>query len=239
MNKYEFTGETMRHNGATLRRIRRLSDGEVGGWITGEKCLSHAGDCWVGGEAIVIDSVVRDNATVTDHALVEDRCLVSGNACVRDSATVRFLSSISGNVCGDSVVHGSTVRDGATVSGAEIFNVTVDRGAQVVGTEVHRPVLNGMYVEAEDVRPYDINFIQCPAKSGSARTEALARKRVLRVARLVAGAAESEVEFGEWERDADGVHETMMVRLHLKTAAFQNRFDGDFACITRVANDAN
>ena len=30
--KYEFTGETKEHNGYTLHRIRRLSDGLVGGW---------------------------------------------------------------------------------------------------------------------------------------------------------------------------------------------------------------
>ena len=45
--KYEFTGETLEHEGRTLKRIRRLSDGKLGGWIESEDNLSHYGDSWV------------------------------------------------------------------------------------------------------------------------------------------------------------------------------------------------
>lgn len=31
--KYEFTGETKNFNGVTVIRIRRISDGQIGGWI--------------------------------------------------------------------------------------------------------------------------------------------------------------------------------------------------------------
>ena len=37
--KYEFTGETKEVFGRTLHRIKRLSDGLVGGWIESEDNL--------------------------------------------------------------------------------------------------------------------------------------------------------------------------------------------------------
>lgn len=45
--KYEFTGETMRWSDRTLRRIRAIAGfanvraGDTGGWIEGERNLSH------------------------------------------------------------------------------------------------------------------------------------------------------------------------------------------------------
>lgn len=48
--KYEFTGEVIESCGRTLRRIRRITDGEIGGWIEWESNLSHVGDCWVADE---------------------------------------------------------------------------------------------------------------------------------------------------------------------------------------------
>ena len=52
--KYTFTGETKTVSGITLRRIKRISDGKVGGWIEHEKNLSQApGDAWVFDNACV------------------------------------------------------------------------------------------------------------------------------------------------------------------------------------------
>lgn len=42
--KYEFTGKTKKRFGRTLYQIRRIADGEVGGWIEKESNLSHTGD---------------------------------------------------------------------------------------------------------------------------------------------------------------------------------------------------
>ena len=47
--KYEFTGEEK----LGLRRIRRISDGEIGGGIEKESNLSQEGECWVYGDARV------------------------------------------------------------------------------------------------------------------------------------------------------------------------------------------
>jgi hypothetical protein len=69
MKKYEFTGETKTVAGILLHRIRRLSDGLVGGWIEKEENLSHEDLCFVFG-----------NARVSGNAEVYGNAWVSGNA---------------------------------------------------------------------------------------------------------------------------------------------------------------
>ena len=53
--KYEFTGETKEFNGRILRRIKRMKDGLIGGWIETEKNLSQSGGCFVYDESMVYD----------------------------------------------------------------------------------------------------------------------------------------------------------------------------------------
>ena len=79
--KYEFTGETKEVYGITLRRIRRLSDSFVGGWIEKEENLSHEGNCWVSGDAWVFGNArVTGNARVSGNAWVTGFARVCGNA---------------------------------------------------------------------------------------------------------------------------------------------------------------
>ena len=85
--KYKFTGKTRRGFGRILHQIRALvplpgvEAGACGGWIEGERNLSHDGDCWVFGDASVCD-----NAQVLDNALIYDAARVYGNAKVYDGA---------------------------------------------------------------------------------------------------------------------------------------------------------
>lgn len=52
--KYEFTGETKTLRcGTVVRRIKRLSDGLIGGWIEKEANLSHNGNSFVYGNSWV------------------------------------------------------------------------------------------------------------------------------------------------------------------------------------------
>ncbi len=51
--RYEFTGETKASYGVTLKQIRCLSDGALGGWIKGEDCLPQEGDGWVYPDAVM------------------------------------------------------------------------------------------------------------------------------------------------------------------------------------------
>jgi len=63
--KYEFTGETRTlDNGIIVRQIRRLSDGELGGYIETEDNLSHTGTCWISEDSIAYGSCrVSEKAT--------------------------------------------------------------------------------------------------------------------------------------------------------------------------------
>lgn len=51
--KFEFTGEVKMEFGITLKRIKRISDGVIGGWIEKEINLSTFGNAWVSGDAQV------------------------------------------------------------------------------------------------------------------------------------------------------------------------------------------
>ena len=119
--KYKFTGKTIEVDGRTLRRIRRLSDGLIGGYIESEDNLSHEGECFVYDDARVFDNAyvhgdaqVSGNARVYGSALVYDNVRVYGNVYVYDSAQV----SDNALVYGDALVYGNAqVSDNARVSG--------------------------------------------------------------------------------------------------------------------------
>lgn len=67
--KYELTDEILEVGGHVLHRIKALRDfgnvrkGDIGGWIECEDNLSHGGDCWVNGNAIICsDAEVKNNS---------------------------------------------------------------------------------------------------------------------------------------------------------------------------------
>ena len=57
--KYQLTSESIMHFGVKLYRIEatatfgRVTTGDLGGFVAGEKNLSHDGDAWVYGNAKV------------------------------------------------------------------------------------------------------------------------------------------------------------------------------------------
>lgn len=109
--KYEFVGETKRG----LRRIRRISDGRIGGWIKSESNLSHEGSCFV-----YDDGRVYGNARVSDDARVYDKAQVYGNAVISGSAYASENARVYGDahVCGDaSVTYMARVYGNALVEG--------------------------------------------------------------------------------------------------------------------------
>lgn len=110
MKKYEFTREKKVICGRTVKRIRAVRDfagvkaGDLGGWIESEKNLSHVGNCWVEGNAIVCgdakvseNALVCRNATVSENARVYGHSYVSGNAKVSGYALVYEDAVVSGN----------------------------------------------------------------------------------------------------------------------------------------------
>ena len=142
--KYEFNGDIMKWNGYTLRRIRRISDGKLGGWIESEENLSQEGDCW-----IFNDSMVYDSARVYGNAWVIDDSQVYNNALVFENARVCYGAKVYGNakVHGYSMVSDNTevydcaeVNDNARVYGnAKVYDTAkISGNAQVYGqAQVH------------------------------------------------------------------------------------------------------
>ena len=137
--KYEFTDETMNYEGTLLHRIRRLSDGKLGGWIEKEKNLSQEGNCWVDGDAKVYDNAqiysnaqVFDNAQVYGNALIYGSAIVYGEAVARGNVEVYSKAKVYGDACvsGNAKVYedaqvydNAQVYDKAYVSGnAKVFN---------------------------------------------------------------------------------------------------------------------
>lgn len=130
--KYEFTNETMTYNGAVLHRIRRLSDGKLGGWIEEENNLGQDGNCWVDGEAKVYNfGCIRGNAYVSENAVIHGGCHVADNAKIYGDAEVH-----SSSVYGDAEVYGhakicdsAEVYDSAIVSG----NAKISKDSEIYG----------------------------------------------------------------------------------------------------------
>jgi UDP-3-O-[3-hydroxymyristoyl] glucosamine N-acyltransferase len=122
--KYELTDEIMTlDNDIVLHRIKALKDfgyvirGDLGGWIEGEKNLSHEGLCWVDNEAKVYgnakicnNAVIDNNAKVYDNAIVFDNVVVLDNAEVYGDAQVYDRAEICGDakVLGNVEVHSNT-----------------------------------------------------------------------------------------------------------------------------------
>jgi hypothetical protein len=83
--KYELTNDTKLVGSVTLHRIRRLSDGELGGYVASKANLSQFGDAWVYGNAKVSGNAwVYGNAKVSGNAWVYGNAKVSGDAVAKE-----------------------------------------------------------------------------------------------------------------------------------------------------------
>lgn len=59
--KYEFTGDEKVSFGVTFKRIKRISDGMIGGWIEKEGNLDIFGGAWVSGDTRVSGRPAQSN----------------------------------------------------------------------------------------------------------------------------------------------------------------------------------
>jgi len=147
--KYEFFGprvrvgelipsdiEPDRGRACYVRRIRRLTDGAVGGWLRAYDNLSQAGTCWVHDDAVVCDAArVRGDASVRDHAIIMGTAVVSGFAVVCEHAIVRGMASVRNcaRVFGRARIGGAAiVTDRAVVEGGALV-----RGSAVVREQAY------------------------------------------------------------------------------------------------------
>ena len=84
--------ESVDYFGITLYRVKRLSDGLVGGFIESEANLSQEGSCFV-----YNDAKVSGSARVFESAEVSGLARVSGSAEVSGSAKVSGSAWVSGS----------------------------------------------------------------------------------------------------------------------------------------------
>ena len=106
--KYKLTKNKKTIGDVTLYQIEALKDfsdikkGDLGGWIEKESNLSHRGDCWVSGSAMVCN-----NAQVSSNAMVSGNAIVSGDARVYGDAEISGNARVFGNarVSGDAIIN--------------------------------------------------------------------------------------------------------------------------------------
>lgn len=98
MKKYELLPK---ENG--VHRIRALKDfadvkaGDVGGFVEDGYNLSHAGDCWIYDDAMVVwEAYVCNDAKVMNNAIVNAFALIQDNVKLMDNAIVSGHCSLSG-----------------------------------------------------------------------------------------------------------------------------------------------
>lgn len=122
--KYKFTRDWQVVNGHTVRGIRRISDGLIGGWIESEDNLSQQGDCFVYDEAIVYggariegDAEVHDEAEVKDGAVVKDSAKIYGNALIGGRSIVADESRVWGTNADDPLEVYATLTGNTLVGG--------------------------------------------------------------------------------------------------------------------------
>jgi hypothetical protein len=107
--KYEFTDKITHVGSVTLKQIKRISDGKVGGFIEKEENLSHMNTCFVYDEACVYgEAHVSGDAEITDSAQVFGDAQVYGNATISGHAKVYGTAEIYGktNLSGTEEVSG-------------------------------------------------------------------------------------------------------------------------------------
>jgi hypothetical protein len=144
--KYEMVaGDTVVQDGRTLFRVRRLSDGLLGGYIEREDNLSQSGSSFLYNESRAFGRArIQDNAQV--YGMVYDDAVIGGDARVYgevfghaqvlghatvrgrvyDRAIVRDRGEVYGQAYGQSIVEGSAKVFGqiygtARASGDEII----------------------------------------------------------------------------------------------------------------------
>jgi hypothetical protein len=138
--KYELTEETIEVFDRTLRRIRYLETGEVGGWLESEKNLSQDGDAQVYGDARVSGNArVYGNAQVYGNAWVYGNARVYGNAQVYGDAWEVSPLQIQGTKYFFSVSSKTSIRIGCTDKTVDAWLASYEHGFDEYGfTEKER-----------------------------------------------------------------------------------------------------
>ncbi len=135
--RYEFTGETKILYGVTLKQIRRLSDGSLGGWIKDEDCLPQEGDGWVYPDAVMHGGEMRGGEMY--GGVMRGGVMYGGEM----RGGVMHGGVMRGGVMHGGVMRGGEIHKGMIVTRDPIYlilpkhKVTVADNMAAVGCEVH------------------------------------------------------------------------------------------------------
>lgn len=187
--KYELTNDVIEykytHKLYRIRALRNFGDvkkGDLGGYISKEKNLSHEGDCWVYDNAKVCENAevygnaqIRNNAKVInsakvyDYAKVYDNAVISykarvlNHAKVYDSATLieNTVVKDSAEIHNDSLISNSTIMGESTVYDSDIMMSTITNNSIIYSSLVRYATIgtNGYIRSTNDY------FVQGPIGS--------------------------------------------------------------------------
>lgn len=124
--KYELLfGDTVLQDGVTLYRVRRLSDGLLGGYIETQDNLAQAGNCFL-----------------------YDKSRAFANARIMDNAALYGMIYQDAAMGGDSKVYGelfgqAQIRGHATVQGRVYDQAVIAEYAEIYGQAYGRAVVDG------------------------------------------------------------------------------------------------
>ena len=117
-----------------LKNFSDVKKGDLGGWVEKETNLSQEGDCWLYGNATVLqDAAVFDNAKVYGDAEITNNARVYGNskvfdeAYIMDSAEVFDYAEVYGEawICQNAKILGKSKISGSSrVGGNDILSHT-------------------------------------------------------------------------------------------------------------------
>jgi hypothetical protein len=130
--KYELlTDDTVQQNGRTLRRVRRLSDGLLGGYIETQDNLAQIGSCFLFDKSRAFENArIRDNAelygAVHGDAILAGDCKVFGE--VFGQAQILGRATVRGRVYDQAIV-----KDDAEIFGQAYGHSVVEGHAKVFG----------------------------------------------------------------------------------------------------------
>lgn len=169
--KYELTEKFIQFTDdpdSRMYQIRALCDfgdvkaGDLGGYISSEKCLSHGDNCWVYDRGkIMSGGRVQDNAVVRDNAIVSEHSIVCEYAEVAGEASVYQSSVLTGNakVKDDAIVNFVYMTDDAVIDGnARVYNTEMMGHSKITDDAV--VLISGRSIPNGKVRMKD-NAVIC------------------------------------------------------------------------------
>lgn len=157
--RYEFTGETKEDCGVTLKQIRRLINGEIGGWIKDEDCLPQGGEGWVYSSAMIYGGTIYGGDV---HGGEVHGGTIYGGEMWRGEmwggkmyggeidGGKMYGGEIQGGTLRGGEIHGGEIQ-GGTIRGGEIYGGIIRGGTMRGGAIFGGTILRGMIVTRDPI----------------------------------------------------------------------------------------